>query len=267
MHEFEEIPLQDIALELEIPEGTVSTRLRLGRHDLEVALQRFNAARRTALERSGVRVLPVAFTLETLIRTGREWDEPPEGALERVWARLQADALPASPHLVGGKHGGPGTTGAAVLPAILSPTPFTVGALVLVGTFALGVVVGGAVMAALLVRWSDAAPGGVAGREEDPPAARTLSPQPLSAPTVVPTSSSASTAPDVRAGPAPGEGIAEERRLIQQAKQALGNDALDTARALLEQHAKRFPRGKHAAERRALQEKIDAAPRERGTSQ
>src|SRR5262249_55391044 len=75
MAEYDEMKLEDIAEVLELPLGTVHTRLRLARADLEAALSRKRAQEKRKLGAAGSLLL-LPLTAAAIARTARSLPVP-----------------------------------------------------------------------------------------------------------------------------------------------------------------------------------------------
>lgn len=91
LHDLLEVPIADIARDLEVNENTVRNRLRLARADFRVAVKRMNAEERRALR--GPLSLPVAERDRTaddqaLLRAARRIPEVPDATRQRLWSAI-----------------------------------------------------------------------------------------------------------------------------------------------------------------------------------
>jgi RNA polymerase sigma-70 factor (ECF subfamily) len=241
MNELDDLGADEIALTLDLPQGTVATRLRLAREDLTAAEARL-AAREAWQERRPPAALGalLPFGVGAWHGVGRAFEDAPAGAADRVWRYVSA-ALARSTALAVG-------TGAG---AVLS------GKLI---AALLGVMLGGGAVQALHMLAASPSPPVI-----------TLSPAPEVATVAV--STTASAAPG-RAEPAPvtvasasppaprlvPAGIdPEEEVLLNRANAALARGKLDLARSVLDEHARRFPNGGLRRERERRRAQVEAA--------
>jgi hypothetical protein len=175
--------------------------------------------------------------IDDLFALARRAAAPPAGAKERVLSRVLA-SVPPGP---GGSGGG--GAAAAPLPGLAGGGAALAGALV----FALAALLGGGLYVARTQRGPEAEP----STEVTSPAVTTttlvVTPPPASTPTEIvdldsprPTRPAPSVATD---------SLAEELALIRSAQSALGSGNPTGALSILDQHAKRFPRGKLGQER------------------
>lgn len=88
MTEYDKMSLADIAGELELPLGTVATRLRLARADLDAALRHKRAERKPS-KASALLLLPLSA--EAIGRTARSLPVPelPASTSEEIWRGIQ----------------------------------------------------------------------------------------------------------------------------------------------------------------------------------
>lgn len=92
MYELLEIPISEIARELELKETTVRNRLRLARQDFRLAVKRLSADERRALSPGGLLTASESrrgFEPDALLRSARSIPEVPEELRVRVWIGLQ----------------------------------------------------------------------------------------------------------------------------------------------------------------------------------
>jgi RNA polymerase sigma-70 factor (ECF subfamily) len=236
LYEVDGFTLDEIAVALDCPQGTVSTRLRRAREQVTAAHAR----------RSAALPLLLPFGAGAWAERGALFDDGPADLEARIWRGVSRSLTAAS------------MTGAA---AGVVASKAAAGA-----AFGAGFVLGGGAVGLLValhvfeVRPTPAppiarAPEVVAVAPEAPAA---------SVPSVdVP----AATAPAPVAAtplhsgaPAPATSIdPEEARILGRAQSALTRGNRDAARAALDEHARRFPRGALAAERDRLRAGLDAA--------
>ncbi|MGK4002977.1 RNA polymerase sigma factor [Sorangium sp. So ce1036] len=91
LHDLLEVPIVDIARDLEVNENTARNRLRLARADFRVAVKRMNAEERRALR--GPLSLPVAERYRTaddeaLMRAARSIPEVPDAVRRKLWSAI-----------------------------------------------------------------------------------------------------------------------------------------------------------------------------------
>ncbi|EYF08958.1 RNA polymerase sigma factor [Chondromyces apiculatus] len=87
-----EIPPSEIALELQINEATVRSRLRLARQDFRMAVKRLNAEQRRALSPADLLTASerrVGLSPDTLLREARVIPDVPEGLRVALWSALR----------------------------------------------------------------------------------------------------------------------------------------------------------------------------------
>lgn len=92
MYELLEIPISEIARELELKEATVRNRLRLARQDFRLAVKRLSADERRGLSPSGLLTASESrrgLEPDTLLRSARSIPEVPEELRVRLWIGLQ----------------------------------------------------------------------------------------------------------------------------------------------------------------------------------
>jgi RNA polymerase sigma-70 factor (ECF subfamily) len=230
---------------LSIPIGTVKTRLRMAKQELRDGIQR--REREEAREHQGAFLLP----LGVLLANEAKMPEVPAAMRARLWEQLQ-QMLTQHTTPVPANDGGPPPAGPSPLRRLLDPE---------VGRLLGSALVGGALVFALGPL--DAAPEPILPAREAlaalcaiPSAAvPSASPTASSAPT---TSASAarparSSAPaDVASAPAEAADPPASADLMKSATIALERHDTATARKLLEQQARDFPRSKFALSRDLL---------------
>lgn len=92
MYELLDIPISEIARELELKEATVRNRLRLARQDFRVAVKRLSADERRALSPGGLLTASESrrgVEPDALLRSARSIPEVPEELRVRLWIGLQ----------------------------------------------------------------------------------------------------------------------------------------------------------------------------------
>ncbi|AKT43197.1 RNA polymerase sigma factor [Chondromyces crocatus] len=104
MYDLLEIPVDEIAHELQWSEGTVRTRLRLARQDFRTAVKRLSAEERRALSPSGLlsaSELRRAMSPEALLWSARAIPQLPAALRSRIWIAVEAAiAQGSSPWLI-----------------------------------------------------------------------------------------------------------------------------------------------------------------------
>jgi RNA polymerase sigma factor (sigma-70 family) len=230
MHDLQHMPIADIARALEIPVGTVKTRLRLAREKLEAAWKRLEARER------GKASLFTVLTLAALEEAARHMPPMPADMKARVWARLQSAPAP-SPSLRD----------------VAARITRRAAAALLTGTgraITHGVVLAVGILIGLL--WGQSQ----RSHPEPQPAAPTaVAPAPDDRPSVAPgaaPSASVALPPDAPTAAAPGGRDAEatERKLMRKAEDALHANNVGLALQAVEEHARIFHGGGRLAETR-----------------
>jgi RNA polymerase sigma-70 factor (ECF subfamily) len=256
MHEVEGFSVPEIAHALDIPPGTVATRLRLAREHVKAVHARLEAAAARAEGRS--RVLPalLPFGPGAWRALGRSFEDDAASMRPQVWRAivrtLTARAALGSP--TGAASGG-------------------VAGKTVVALLALGAVIGGSVVFIAMSLYrppSAASPPEVSiGGEPDvgtrAPEAATPSAPPSATPPAfaMRAGAGAGTSATVAAPPGATTGTAaklidpEEAALIENAQAAFAQEDLDAARGLLRDHASRFPHGRLAGTRTTLLAQMD----------
>lgn len=175
--------------------------------------------------------------IDDLFALARQAAVPPLGAKERVLARVLA-SVPPNP---GGSGGG--GAAAAPLPGITGGGAALAGALV----FALAAVVGGGLYLARTRHPPEPAPTVEVTTPVVAPTASVVTAPPVSTPAEI---VDLDVPRPTRAAPSASvDSLAEELALIRSAQSALGSGNTNGALQILDQHAKRFPRGKLGQER------------------
>lgn len=223
MHELEQLTVPEIAAELSIPEGTAATRLRIARRDLEAARVRL------AAQDSRGAILPLAALIEL------EKAEPPpvpEGVVESTLDHFRRiDAAKRAP----GELGSPAPR----------RTDWRIVAISSTLAFVLGTLVGPWWRTEREPRAPPSTPPPIATAPASPPSA----PAPSAPPTVDMEIDLAP--PPASAGGAALSDLVQERALLDKVSRALAEGDSGEALALLQSHARRFPRGALAEEREA----------------
>lgn len=240
LHEVDGFTLAEIAVALDCPPGTVSTRLRRAREGITAA----HARRGTALP------MLMPFGAGAWAERGALFDDAPADLEARLWREVSRSLTAAS------------MTGAVAAGAVAGKA--AAGAV-----FGAGFVVGGGTVGLLValhvfdVRAAPAppiarAPEVVAVAPEAPAASTPSDVAPaatIPAPVVATAPPSGAPAPPA----APATSIdPEEARILGRAQSALTRGNRDAARAALDEHARRFPRGALGAERERLRAGLDA---------
>jgi RNA polymerase sigma-70 factor (ECF subfamily) len=218
MHHVDQLTAAEIAQALGLPEGTVKTRLRQAKSEVDEAAQRLKAKER---HRAGTAVVPLigALGLETAPAL-------PAEVRERVLARLKASPEYARYQRQRGKWAVPRLPIGRVLRA---------GALLAAG-FVLGALTRPFDKPAPASARPPAVPGAVAAGTSAP--AEPAPPAPTSA--ALSTASAAATASAAPAASAAQGGIAAERSMLSKAQDALAAGHTSEAMAALEEYQNRF---------------------------
>lgn len=94
MYDLLDVPVAEIARELQLKEGTVRSRLRLAREEFRLAVKRLRAEERRALSLAGILAASEprrGLEPEALLRVARAVPEVPEELQLRLWAALQRE--------------------------------------------------------------------------------------------------------------------------------------------------------------------------------
>ncbi len=250
MFEFDGMTQDEIAAALEVPEGTVRTRLRLARQDMEAAHKRLSAAEARQEREAPALSALLPFGAGAWASIGRAFEDAPAGMADRVWRDLR-DALGFSTAAAGAGAGAAGVLTGKGAGVVLSGKI----AAALVGT---GVVLGG---------------GGVEVvhrlRERPSPPVVAVTPAPDVAPVAL--AATASAAPG-NGEPAPVTVAAASASATRAVRVAPGEEALlerinafiegrefDKAQAALDEHARKFPNGGLREEREKRRVELAAA--------
>ncbi len=99
MYDLLDIPIADIAAELDLKENTVRSRLRAAREELRVAIKRMRAEERRALHASGLLAVSERRGPDeiALVRAAREIPPVPEEVRRRIWGELQRAIASCAP--------------------------------------------------------------------------------------------------------------------------------------------------------------------------
>jgi len=223
-HDIDQMSIDEIARILEIPAGTVSTRLRLARGDFEAALRRHQARERHA----GRAVLLPLFGARALLEAERRLPPMPEGVEERAWQRLR------------------GATPSVAAPAVRGPLGALGAGPALGGAFLLGLALGAV--------WEPLHRSKAAVSREtpnDPPSYASVRVVPTSAPSASSSPSPLSTTAESGPPEIPLD-ASIERALLDKAGGLLASGKAGAAIAALEEHARRFRGGGRLAEEREM---------------
>jgi RNA polymerase sigma-70 factor (ECF subfamily) len=239
LHEVEERPINEVARELDIPEGTAWTRLRQARRELASARQR-----REARSRRVAAIVPLLGTAEHV--EGEPAPPMPPEVQDRILARLKQTPEYA-------RYQERMATAGAAPPSPPRPPEVSALAGAAAGALALGVLLG-----ALWDPFHRPAAPVVASAAPVATAAASVAlvaPSASGATTVAPQSppQAGSAAPTASASTAAAlDSIAAERALLRDANDALAGGHPDEALALVAEHASRFRGGGHfSADREA----------------
>jgi RNA polymerase sigma-70 factor (ECF subfamily) len=248
-HHVDEVPIEEIARHLDLPEGTVKTRLARARKAFKAAWTRLQARDRHETKPHGAMVVPLFGSL-SLLEAARQIPPLPPGVYEQVWARLDRD--------LGGGGGGDGRPPGPGIGPAAGPPP------TVVSTSAARLAAAKLVAALLL-----AAGGGVLGGalwsplQRAPSNTRAAPPELVAAPpltvgsvALTATAAAPSAAPSARAaassaGSAPAASDTE-KTLMNKAAGALAAGKLGDALLAVQQHARDFPAGARAQQRETL---------------
>jgi RNA polymerase sigma-70 factor (ECF subfamily) len=249
MHDLDGISMLDITTELGIPMSTGYKRLETARREMKAAAARFAARERRVLGQAAVFAVP--FNLAAFLDADRIIPDGPAGVRAGVWARLQGAIALEAP----GGTGGPGGTGA---PAATASKAARLAARVAphLAPFVLGAMVGAGAFYALLPR----RPGSTAPERV---AQVTAAVEPAAPAAVIPpmatAGSSAVAAVTPIAGPSTAQApraTVDEDTLIQRARMAYAHGDTQNALDALNEHARRHPGGRLAADREALRAQV-----------
>lgn len=92
MYDLLDVPVAEIARELQLKENTVRSRLRLAREDFRLAVKRLRAEERRALSLAGIlgaSEVQLGLEPEVVLRAARAIPEVPDEVRQRLWAALQ----------------------------------------------------------------------------------------------------------------------------------------------------------------------------------
>jgi RNA polymerase sigma-70 factor (ECF subfamily) len=221
MSEIEEMTGKDIAAELGLPEGTVSSRIRAGRRAFEAA---FNQQRATG----NAAVMPFAlWSADDLLHAARATPDVPEQMMDEVWRRL-VQAIP-------------GLSGAGAATAAGTAAATAKAGAVITAKQAAGFMLSALLGAGIAVLATGEAPketGAKLGLTStavavmSPPASASAAPPPVAVVAPTPTSTAAASAS--AAGSVSPEVIeANDRMLLDKARGALDRGDYAAARASL----------------------------------
>ena len=247
-HHFDDVPIAEIAKHLDLPVGTVKTRLRLARLRVKEAWARYKARRRERPRGGALEaVVPILGVLPWM-DAARQVPPLPADVRARIWAGLQAD--------IGGSGEGPGGgDGGDDAPSLDAPRSVARALRAAVTSPA------GRVLRTIAVAGAGLGAGLVAGALWDPlhrPHGSASDPAVSSGPQSVTTASAAwwrRRAPPPSAGPlvsAPPLRGGEQRRMVKvdvesalmdKASGALAAGQADVALAAVREHATRFRGG------------------------
>lgn len=265
LHEIEGFTVPEIAKTLGEKEGTVATRLRLAREEVEATRKRMQARDAHRARSSFAMVLPFGAGAWGSVRD--VFGEAPPGAGDSVWQRVQRGLVREA--VLAGMKGGTAGVAAAVVAA---------GTGAMAGAGTAGAVAGGLVVAAAMLLLRPAAPeptvappvvaearSAVATETEG--ARTTAATQPeASVPGAVSAAAAVTAAPRPfgPTAPAPSPAAAsqldpDEAALISRAQVAFARKDRAGALEALDAHARRFPRGKLVPERELIRGKLNEA--------
>jgi RNA polymerase sigma-70 factor, ECF subfamily len=251
LHDLEHFPAPDIGLYLEVPEGTVKSRLRVARKAVKAAWKRHKARERRT---DGSNVVPI-FGPPSWMDAAREVPRLPDDRRARIWAGIQRTRLGGGDG--GGPRGGnppaaPKVSGLRPLVSALRAVPARALVALAASLFGAGIAAG-FVLAALWFRQApraslDAASAAPASAAPAAPVSTAPAlPMPSSAPTTAPleVAPPPTSAPDDAAAT-----FANERVLMGRAEAAMAEGNPDAALDALREHARRFHGGGRLAQQR-----------------
>jgi RNA polymerase sigma-70 factor (ECF subfamily) len=263
MHEVEGFTTTEIAAALDVPEGTVSSRLRLAREEVLAA-----TARLAARDKRNAAAVVFPFGAGAWHPVRSLFDDVPAGVEDGVWRSIRRVLAHGAVLGAAGATGAAGALAASKTAGVVAIGKATLGA-VLAGAFALGGVTVGAALQALQV--TAAKVPAVVVMPEVPTsaavAAGTTAPVPERAAEPV---TSATVASAVGAVPRVGPGVGpaatataaasqldpEELALIARAQVAFARKDRAGTLDALEAHARKFPKGKLTPEREGIRAKL-----------
>lgn len=243
MHEVEGWTLAEIAAVLKKPIGTVSTQIRRASETIAAAVRRMEAREGRAMA-----LLPVGLGAGAWREAGKLFDDATPAMEEQVWRGVRRGLARAA------ALGGAAAAGAsAINTGLVFGSGLLVGGGVVGAAFALHLfsappaapIVPVPEVASVAITTTSSAPESVAAAPASP------------APTQVAAASVASSPPAV---PSLARIDPEEERILSRAESAFARGNVEAARAALDEHARRFPRGAFKAERERLRQKLTSDP-------
>lgn len=240
MHELHEIPIEDIASSLHLPETTIRSWMRRARKEFEAALRRWDAAEEHKFGRT--RFVPLLDPTALLAAVRTLPDVAPE-MVARVWRRV----VQASACGTGGLSAG----------LVLTPAQSAAG----IAGLLLGGAISGAAATHAFDHQSSFAPEVAISAELPPPLSTGIiaSVPPSLGSVSVPVASSQLIRAPAAGGARPKiSTVQAELFIIERARRAADQGRLEDALESLNRHAQQFPLGLMTSERETLRRVIEA---------